>query len=330
MRRVNIGLVVVLALASIALVARPQTSDVKRPATGNTRKSSPHRQAGNYPTMLNMTFPEFAAATAKTEIALLPIGSIEEHGPNLPLATDSILAVAQLIDVQHYLRIARIETIVGPPLNIGITNEAGDWSRDGTYMYPGSLTVSADTFVRLYVDLLHSLHDNGLRRVFLVSGHFGGRHLLAVARIAEEGNRQIEGMKVYALIDKERAEQLKLKSSASVILIERGWTPQNMTELLGRGTEGTPCMHADGCELSLMLHYYPDMVRPGYQKLPEAPPSHFFEAMVTGDATKNPGGMGGAPFDRASAEVGKRIADYRTHRIGDAIKLLAESTQPHN
>ena len=30
-------------------------------------------------------------------------------------------------------------------IRIGITNEAGDWTRDGTYMYPGSLTVSADT-----------------------------------------------------------------------------------------------------------------------------------------------------------------------------------------
>jgi creatinine amidohydrolase len=329
MKRVNIRVVVVLALASTALVARTQTNDVKHPAIDNAQSNPPHHQAENYPTMLNMTFPEFGAATAKTDIALLPIGSIEEHGPNLPLATDSILAVEQLIDVQRYLRIARIETIVGPPLNIGITNEAGDWSRDGTYMYPGSLTVSADTFEKLYVDLLHSLHDNGLRRVFLVSGHSGGRHLKAVARIAEEGNRQIEGMKVYALIDRERAEQLKIKSSSSVILIDRGWTPQNMTELLGRGTEGTPCMHADGCELSLMLHYYPDMVRPGYQKLPEAPPSHFFEAMATGDATKNPSGMGGAPFGKASAEVGKKVADYRTQRIGDAIKLLAESTQ-HN
>src|SRR5262249_39605885 len=65
-------------------------------------------------------------------------------------------------------------------------HEAGDWTRDGTYMYPGSLTVSADAFVSLYVDLLRSLHDNGLRRVFLVSGHFGGRHLKTVARVAEE------------------------------------------------------------------------------------------------------------------------------------------------
>jgi creatinine amidohydrolase len=281
--------------------------------------------------MMDMTFPEFGAAVTKTDIALLSIGAIEEHGPNLPLATDAIVGVAQLVDIQQYLHNAGIETIVGPPLNIGITNEAGDWTRDGTYMYSGSLTVSANTLVTLYLDLLRSLHDNGLRRVFLVPGHLGGRHVLAIARIAEEASRQIEGMIVYALIDSDRAEQLKLKSSASVILIGRGRTSPHVTELLGPGTEGATCMHADGCEVSLMLHYYPDMVRPGYQKLPEAPPSHFFAAMTTGDAAKNPNGAGGLPFDKASAAIGKEIADYRTQRIGDTIKvLLGDKQQAHN
>ena len=79
-----------------------------------------------------------------------------------------------------------------------------------------------------------------------------------------------------------------------------------------------------------MLHYYPDMVRPGYRQLPQAPSSRFFEAIATGDATKNPSGMGGFPFDKASAEAGKRIADGQTRQIGDAIKLLTESIQPHN
>lgn len=71
-------------------------------------------------------------------------------------------------------------------------------------MYAGSFTVGADTFVSLYLDLLHSLRDNGLRRVFLVSGHLGGRHLQAMARIAEDANHKLDGMKVYAIIDSER------------------------------------------------------------------------------------------------------------------------------
>jgi len=59
--------------------------------------------------------------------------------------------------------------------------------------------------------------------------------------------------------------------------------------------------------------------------------SRFFEAVTAGDPTKNPSGMGGLPFDRASAAVGKRIADYRTHCIGDAIKLLlTDRQQTHN
>jgi len=331
MKRLNMVVVVVLALANTSLAARPQTKDGKGSVIAKGEKAPPLRPIKNYPTMMDMTFPEFGAAVKKTDIALLSIGAIEEHGPNLPLATDALVGVAQLVDVQQYLQNAGIETIVGPPLNIGITNEAGDWTRDGTYMYPGSLTVSADTFVTLYLNVLRSLHDNGLRRVFLVPSHFGGRHVLAVARIAEEGNRQIEGMKVYCLIDSVRAEQLKLKSSANVILGQWGHTPQNVTEMLGRGSEAAPCMHADGCEVSLMLHYYPDMVRPGYQKLPEAPPSHFFEAMTTGDATKNPDGAGGLPFDKASAAIGKEIADYHTHSIGEAIRLLlTDRQQTHN
>jgi creatinine amidohydrolase len=320
--------IVAAALASIPLVALPQTRNAERLAIDSVEKDRRLRQVSSYPTMLDMTFPEFGAAAARTDIALLPIGSIEEHGPNLPLATDSVLAVAQLVDVQHYLRNAGIETVMGPPLNIGITNEAGDWTRDGTYMYPGSLTVSADAFVRLYMDLLHSLHDNGLRHVFLVSGHLGGRHLKAVARIAEEASSQIEGMKVYALIDSERAERLGLRPSASLMPIERGLNFPMLAELLGRGSEPPASTHADGWEVSLMLYYYPDMVRPGYRQLPEAPSSRFFEAITTGDRTKNPSGMGGLPFDKASATVGQRIADYRTRRIGDAIKLLL-TDQPH-
>ncbi len=91
--------------------------------------------------MLDMTYPEFEAAVAKTDIALIPIGAIEEHGSHLPLATDSIGATAQLSYVQHFLHEAGVETVIGPPLNIGITNESGQWTRDGTYMYPGSLTL---------------------------------------------------------------------------------------------------------------------------------------------------------------------------------------------
>jgi creatinine amidohydrolase len=269
--------------------------------------------------MLDMTFPEFEAAVARTNIVLLPIGSVEEHGPHLPLASDSIHATAFLVDLQRQLRDRGIETIVGPPLNIGITNEASDWSRDGTYIYPGSLTIRLETMVALYVDVLRSLRDNGLRRAFLWSGHSGARQLMAVARIAEEASASIEGMEVWAVIASENVERVGLGSNAYVLRVEGLRNFELLTELLGSGTEAPTSTHADGVETSIMLHWQPTLVRDGYERLPQVPSSQFFEASRNGDRARNPTGSGGFPFERASQAVGKQIADDRIQRVSAAI-----------
>ena len=140
-KRIRIVALAIVVPAYTLLTACAQTRDQTESAAGKMGQTPSHREVARYPTMMDMTFSEFGAAVKKSDIALLPIGAIEEHGPNLPLATDSIVEVAQLVDVQRYLQDAGIGTIVGPPLNIGITNEAGDTTRDGTYIYPGSLTV---------------------------------------------------------------------------------------------------------------------------------------------------------------------------------------------
>jgi creatinine amidohydrolase len=288
-------------------------------AQSNADKNSVSRKTFNYPTMLDMTFPEFEAAVKRTDVALLPIGAIEEHGSHLPLGTDAFGATAQVFYVQKYLRESGTETIIGPPLNIGITNEADDRARDGTYMYPGSLTIGKETFVALYLDVLRSLHDNGINRVFLYSGHLGGRHLQAIAQAVEQANKKIDGMEVYGFIESERLEQMKLAPSANILPIPKGQNFGMLTELLGKGNEQAFSTHGDGTEMSLMLYFQPDQVRPGYKRLPQSPSSRFFESVFSGDRTKNPSGAGGFPFDKASASVGKKIVDYRTPLIGDAI-----------
>ena len=276
-------------------------------------------QPGRRLAMPEMTFPELEAAAGKTGIVLLPIGSIEEHGPHLPLATDSIIATSQLLEVQEYLRSRGVETIVGPVLNVGITTDAGDWSRDGTYIYPGSLTVSADTFVALYVDVIRSLRDSGLRRVFLYSGHFGPRHVRAVARIADEASRRISGVKVQALIESDLVVRLALRPGPSLLSIDRGRNFELLSKLLGQGSETPTTTHADGAETSLMLYWRPDLVRRGYQQLEPATSSRFFDAYRSGNREKNPSGMGGFPLSQASSAVGKEICEDRARRMGDTI-----------
>jgi creatinine amidohydrolase len=269
--------------------------------------------------MTEMTFPEFHRAIVASEAVLLPVGSIEAHGPHLPLDTDARLAEAQLRDVQAALLRQGHRTMVGPSLNIGITHEGDDRARDGTAIYPGSLTVRFDTMVALYADVIESLADQGARRVFVYSGHLGGLHLRAVVAAVAEANRRVPGLRAHALIDSERLAVLKLAPGPHLLPIEQGLNFPMLARLLSRGAPGDFTTHADGWETSLALHYMPRRVRAGYRRLPHAPSRQFIDAQVRRDPAMNPNAMGGFPTRDASAAVGKRIADYRTRQIVAAI-----------
>ena len=276
--------------------------------------------------MLDMTFPEFERAVAATNVVLLPIGSIEEHGSYLPLSTDAVTSVGQFNEVQRYLRARNIDTIVGPPLNIGLTAEGEDFSRSGTYIYPGSLTVRVETFVALYLDVLRGLRDNGLRRAFLFSGHGAASQGVAMAKVAEEATRTIDGMHVYALIPSESLERFGLKPGPTLLSLEKFRNFNLLATLLGSGPELPQTNHADGTETSLMLFYRPDTVRPGYQRATVSTSTTFFAAGRSGNRADNPSGTGGFPMANASASVAKRLLDYRTAVIGDVIaRVLADA-----
>ena len=76
----------------------------------------------------------------------------------------------------------------------------------------------------------------------------------------------------------------------------------------------------------LMLLFRPDLVRAGYQDLPQSPSSKFITAMSAGDRTMNPGGMGGFPLKRAAADVARKLLAQRTRLMGDTIMRILNST----
>ena len=315
--------------SAVSIAAQPTSSPIQQSTTpiagGQSDGQLSTAANGRYPTMLDMTFPEFEAAVKRTDIVLLPVGSIEEHSVHLPLSTDAINSTALMFHVQQYLRKAGIETILGPPLNIGITYDASDGTRTADPKYPGNLTVRASTFAALYVDVLRSLHENGVRRAFLWPGHGAGAHSRALVQAVEEANRTIAGMRAYLLIDSERLPSFRLTPSAHVLSVEKGRNFELMTQLLGRGAEMPRTAHADGVETSVTLYFHPEIVRPGYQQLPAPPPSILDNSGVETGRSTNPSGSGGFPFDKASAAVGKQIIDYRTARIGEAILQVLRS-----
>jgi len=102
------------------------------------------------------------AAAVETELALLPVGSTEQHGPHAPLSTDALAAeaiAAAGADAHDG------EVVVAPPVPVGVAEEHRQFA--------GTLWVSEDTF-RAYVrETVASLATHGWDRVVVVNGHGG-------------------------------------------------------------------------------------------------------------------------------------------------------------
>lgn len=96
----------------------------------------------------------------------------------------------------------------------------------------------------LYVDVVGSLRDTGLRRVLLWSGHGGARYLTAVARIAKEATDSVEGVDVRAVIASENVERVGGGSNPQLLRIEGRRNFDLLTRLLRAGAEAPTAIAA--------------------------------------------------------------------------------------
>jgi creatinine amidohydrolase len=102
------------------------------------------------------------AAAVETDLALLPVGSTEQHGPHAPLGTDALTAkTVAAAGADAYDG----DVVVAPPVQVGIAAEHR--------RFPGTLWVSEDTFREYVRETAESLVAGGWDRVIVVNGHGG-------------------------------------------------------------------------------------------------------------------------------------------------------------
>jgi len=111
-------------------------------------------------------------------LLVLPVGSLEQHGPHLPLGTDTTVATA----LADGLGRARPDVLVAPALAFGASGEHAD--------FPGTLSVGATALTSVVVELVRSSR-RAFAGVVVVSGHGGNAGALAraEARCRFEGDR---------------------------------------------------------------------------------------------------------------------------------------------
>jgi creatinine amidohydrolase len=171
----------------------------------------------------NMTWEEVEQKVVKCKnTIILPIGSTEQHGPHLPVGTDTMVAMALAESAAK-----KANLIVAPPLWFG-------WSPHHMVL-PGTITIRPEVLLEVVYDVAQSLHAHGFDRFIFLNGH----------RIVNISWLQIVG------------ERLKRELGLKVVIFD----PAYMSKSIIKDFDWGPVGHAEEIESSHMWHYYPQLVK---------------------------------------------------------------------
>jgi creatinine amidohydrolase len=244
-----------------------------------------------------MTSKQFSELDSERVIAVLPVGAIEQHGPHLPVSVDTCI-IEGLIERVIALLPDDLPVSVLPTLAIGKSNEHD--------RYPGTLTFSADTLIRMWMEVGAGVAAAGVRKLVLFNSHGG----------------QISVMDIVAR---------DLRVEHALLVVSSNWFSLGLPEGMFGTEELKHGIHGGDVETSMMLALAPDQVDMSQAR-------HF--KSLTGDLARdyrhlslapgaklawqiqdlNPlGACGDATL--ASAEKGERVIDFVARRF---IGLLQE------
>jgi creatinine amidohydrolase len=174
----------------------------------------------------HLTSPDIKTAAREGLVAVLPIGSIEIHGPHMPTGTDSI-TICEIAKMAA----EREPAVVLPTLYYAYVPE--------NRHFPGTISLSAKTLLPMLEEVCEEVARNGFKKILIVNGHGGNNSVLRVF-LRENLNRK-KDYTVYALIEP--------------------WA--SLGEVIGKLCEGRIIGHACEVETSIGLYLFEKLIKMG-------------------------------------------------------------------
>ncbi|MDI3406039.1 creatininase family protein [Streptomyces cavernicola] len=218
------------------------------------------------------------------QVAVLPVGSFEQHGAYLPLVTDTAIACIITRELA-----AAYPVLSLPPVSIACSHEHGTW--------PGTVSISARTLHAVITDIAESLEASGIRKLVLVNAH-GGNYVLS--NIVQEANLTEPRMSLFP----QGPEWDRARDHAGMVSSRHA------------------DMHAGEIETSILLHAEPDLVRPGYETADHDGGDRPF-LLVEGMKAYTESGVIGFP-SYATADKGKAVLESLTEDFAAHLRALGE------
>lgn len=250
------------------------------------------------PELARLTSTEAEEAIRAARVAIVPVGSLEQHGPHLTLDTD--MAVAQALAERLQSDLGE-QAVLCPPVTYGLSEHHMG--------FPGTMTLTPATFLAVFEDIVDSLAIRGLRRVLVINGHGGNIDAL---RLVSRSARRDHGSLVASIM---------WATLANSEIADRARSPQYG--------------HACEIETSVVMDLAPDRVRhdriesPGGRRSADPltdPPRGLVDQAVWMEEWSDDGALGDPSL--ASAEIGKELVEIIHERAVSFARRLAERALP--
>lgn len=175
----------------------------------------------------DLTSAEFRALDKEKTIAILPVAAVEQHGPHMPVLTDTIIAEGMLGVLKRMLP-PELSVLVLPTQAYGKSNEH--------ILSPGTVTLTAQTLIDVVTEVGASVARAGLRKLVLMNSHGGNSEVLGIV-----------------------ARELRVKHG--MLCVPTHWRRFGLPSGMYTPLEDKYGIHAGDIETSLMHYFRPELVR---------------------------------------------------------------------